>query len=243
VIATERWDTGVVVRHGTTTREDGDFAIDADPAALARARRAVADLPWVWLRQVHGAQVHRVVAGREDDVRGRDGDALVTSEPGIVLAVQTADCVPLTFSSREGVIGVAHAGWRGIESGVIQATVGSMRAAGATWMHASVGPCIHAECYEFGDLDLDRLVTSIGPEVEGRTADGGRALDAVAAVDRILADLEVTTVHLDADRSVDPGAASACTGCRADTWYSHRARGEAGRMATVIWREPDGEAW
>ncbi len=64
----------------TTTRADGDFRIDAPPAELASRRRALVDLPWVWLRQVHGADV-LVVADRADAVRvaGRAGDALVTS--------------------------------------------------------------------------------------------------------------------------------------------------------------------
>lgn len=222
-----------MAHHGTTSRADGDFAIDGEPATLAAARRAVAPLPWVWLRQVHGAQVHRVT-GDGADVCGREGDALVTSEPAVVLAVQTADCVPVTFSSPEGIIGVAHAGWRGIEAGVLQATVAALRDEGASQIHADLGPCIHASCYEFGDTDLDRLVATLGPHVEARTSVGSRALDTVAAATTILRSLEV---GVDADRA----AAGPCTACDPDAWYSHRARADAGRLATVIWREAAGE--
>ena len=234
IVRTDRWSTGIEVRHGTTDRADGDFAIDGDPDALASARRAVVDLPWVWLRQVHGRQVHQVQAGREEDVAGRDGDALVSADAGVVLAVQTADCVPVTLSSPEGIIGVAHAGWRGIEAGVLQATVDAMADLGASDLRARVGPCIHAECYEFGADDLDRLVATLGAHVERRTAEGGRALDTVGATCRVLARVGVELA----------GISPSCTACGPDTWYSHRARGDAGRMATVVWRDrpvPSGE--
>lgn len=227
IVRTDRWSTGIEVRHGTTDRSDGDFAPDGDPQALTAARRAVVDLPWVWLRQVHGRQVHQVEAGREQDVTGRDGDALVSTAAGVVLAVQTADCVPVTFSSPEGIIGVAHAGWRGIEAGVLEATVGAMVDLGASDLRARVGPCIHAECYEFGAEDLDRLVATLGPHVERRTTDGRRALDTVGATCRVLARVGVEVA----------GISAACTACEPDAWYSHRARGDAGRMATLVWRD------
>jgi YfiH family protein len=228
IVRTDRWDTGVEVHHGTTDRRDGDFAIGGEPVALAAARRAVVDLPWVWLHQVHGARVHVVEPGAEASVQGRDGDALVTAGAGVVLAVQTADCVPVTFSTPEGVIGVAHAGWRGIEAGVLEATVDALAALGATRVRADLGPCIHAGCYEFGAADLDRLTVALGRHVEGRTADGQRALDTVAATRSILAGAGV-----ELDDRADP----ACTACDGASWYSHRARGDAGRLATVVWRD------
>jgi YfiH family protein len=228
ILRTDRWGAGIDAHHGTTERDDGDFALDRDADDLGATRRAAVDLPWVWLRQVHGAQVHRVEAGREHEVRGREGDALVSPDAGVVLAVQTADCVPVTFSSPEGVIGIAHAGWRGIEAGVLQATVAAMVETGASTLRAAIGPCIHAECYEFGDADLDRLIGSLGPRVERRTADGARSLDTVAAVCVVLGRAGVEVA----------GISSSCTGCEPAAFYSHRARGESGRMATVVWRDP-----
>jgi YfiH family protein len=224
---TDRWGAGADAHHGTTERADGDFALDRDPDELAATRRAVVDLPWVWLRQVHGAQVHHVEAARAHEVRGREGDGLVCADAGVVLAVQTADCVPVTFSSPEGVIGVAHAGWRGIEAGVLQATVAAMDEAGASAIRARVGPCIHAECYEFGAADLDRLVASLGPHVERRTTAGTRALDTVGAVCVVLDRVGVEVA----------GISTSCTACEPGAWYSHRARGESGRMATIVWRD------
>lgn len=234
-------DLGWGARTRTTAKADGDFAIDGDRSRLDAARRAVVDLPWVWLRQVHGAQVRVVTADDVEAVRGADGDALVTAERGLVLAAQTADCVPVVLASPEGVIGVAHAGWRGIEAGVVEATVAAMRELGASALRAEVGPRIGVECYEFGADDLDRLVSLLGAHVEGRTSWGARGLDTHAAVDHILGGLDVEVVGA-ADRvpasATAGGAPGACTGCRPADWFSHRSRGETGRMATVIWREP-----
>ena len=223
----------------TTSKREGTFAIDADPSELEAARRSLVDLPWVWLRQVHGSEVHVVRANDADVVRGRDGDALVTADAGIVLAVQTADCVPVTFASREGVIGVAHAGWRGLEAGVLEATVDTMRLLGATWVRARIGPHIHASCYEFGAADLDGLVRRFGPDVASRTPGGQQAFDATAAVHAALAHAAVD-VQARVDEALHPrrGGMVGCTACGTDQWFSHRARAEAGRMATVVWRDP-----
>src|SRR6185436_1618167 len=97
------------VQVATTTRDQGDFAIDGDAEALHRRRRSVVDHPWVWLRQVHGAGVEVVTAATAARVAGVEGDGLVTAEGGLVLAVQTADCLPVVLWSDEGVIGAAHA--------------------------------------------------------------------------------------------------------------------------------------
>jgi YfiH family protein len=223
--------------HRPTRRDHGDFAIDGDPAALEAARRRIVDLPWVWLHQVHGADVVVVESGREDAVRGTDGDALVTADAGIVLAVQTADCVPVTFTSREGVIGVAHAGWRGLEAGVLEATADTMRSLGATWVRATVGPHIGAECYEFGADDLARLVRRFGPVAEGRTSSGRPSFDASAATHVALTDAAVDVVAPPAAAVKALGVRNGCTACDAEHWYSFRARGESARMATVTWRD------
>jgi YfiH family protein len=211
--------------HGfTTTRADGDFSIECPAEELAGRRRAVADLPWAWVRQVHGPDV--VVATRDTlaEVCGTPADALVTSESDLVLAIQTADCAPVRFDSPQGVIGVAHAGWGGLERGVLERTVEAMLALGATDISARLGPCIHVECYEFGAADLDRLATRFGDEVRGRTSRGTDGFDLPRAVRAVGATLGVTLVD-----------ESTCTACGAATYYSHRARAEPQRMATVSW--------
>jgi len=192
---------------------------------LETRRRNVVDLPWAWLRQVHGAEVVSASAANLSDISGTDGDALVSNDAAIALAVQTADCAAITFWSAEGVIGIAHAGWRGLEAGIVGTTTAAMRAMGATVIDAQVGPYIHVECYEFGDADLDRLASRFGPPIRGKTANGGPALDMARLVEASLANAGVR-------RIVDDYS---CTACDAPRWYSHRARAESGRMATVIW--------
>jgi len=130
----------------TSTRADGDFAVTAGPRPgpdRDARRRALVDLPWVEVHQVHGARVAEV-GDRADAVDGTEADALVTARPGVVLAVRTADCAPVFLAGAGGgPVGVAHAGWMGIEAGVIEATVAVLRALGATGIEARIGWWMH----------------------------------------------------------------------------------------------------
>ncbi len=108
--------------------------------------------PLVTVRQVHGAQC--VLAGdwREDD--RPHADALVTDQPGLLLGIVTADCAPVLFADAgAGVIGAAHAGWKGALAGVTDATIAAMEALGARRAHirAAIGPCIAQASYEVDD--------------------------------------------------------------------------------------------
>jgi YfiH family protein len=214
------------VRLATSTIADGDFAIDQPADALAARRASFQPGQWVWLRQVHGAEVHVVEPVTAAAVAGREGDALVCRSSGLVLAVHTADCAPVLFTSEAGVLGAAHAGWKGLEAGVVGATIRAMREQGAGAIEAWLGPCIGPECYEFGAGDLDRLAARFGPGVRATTSWGTPALDVGAAVRAAAAEHDVAVEPL-------PGAAG-CTACDADRWYSHRARQQRGRMASVV---------
>lgn len=213
-----------------STRADGDLAIDAPDVATTRravlARAGGPDVEWNWLRQVHGPAV--VVADRPGAHRGTEADALVTATPGVPVAVQTADCGAVVLTSPEGVVGAAHAGWRGLAAGVVEATVAAMRDLGATTVSAHAGPMIHPECYEFGEKDLAAVADALGPGVVGRTSAGTPALDLPAGVATAVARAGATLVT----------ASPACTACDADRWFSHRARREAGRLAAVVWVAP-----
>jgi YfiH family protein len=219
--------SGVVARFGSAA--DGDLHIDADPAGLALRRAAICRYPWTWLRQVHGPTV--VVVDRPGDHAGDEADAAVTQAPGAALAIHSADCAPVLFegigAADAPVIGAAHAGWRGLEAGVLEATVAQMRALGADDISARLGPCISPAAYPFGTADLTRLAFRFGPDVVGATALGEPAFDLRAAVRQVLADLgvplDVAAVRCTA---LDPG------------WFSWRARAEAGRQASLMWIEP-----
>lgn len=217
-----------------TTRADGDMA-DGDMAGgdttgdsrtghavRAARRRAVVDRPWTWLRQVHGAGVVTVNAPGEG--AGAVADGAVSAAPGAALSVLTADCAPVALASPEGVIGVAHAGWRGLLAGVIPETVAAMRALGARRVLAALGPCIHAECYQFGSGELDAMEAALGVAVRASTRDGQPALDLPAAVDASLRRADVELAY-DARR---------CTACSGGYW-SWRAGRASQRQATVVW--------
>jgi polyphenol oxidase len=208
-----------------TGRAEGDLSVAGGvaPEVLAERRRAVVDLPWTWLRQVHGGDV--VVVDRPGAHAGAEADAAVTAVAGAALAVHTADCAPVALASPEGVLGAAHAGWRGLAAGVLEHTVAAMRDLGATDIVAVLGPCIRPGCYEFGAADLDAVVERLGPVVRGVTSTGRPALDVPAAVRAALAGAGVGDVR-------DTGVCTACSGDH----HSHRARGDAGRQAMVVWR-------
>lgn len=187
-----------------TGRADGDM-------------REAPGLTWTRLHQVHGARV--VVVDAPGACNGEDADAAVTAVRGAKLVILTADCAPVALSSPEGVVGAVHAGWRGLAAGVVGAAVEEMRRLGAGEIVAAIGPCIHAECYEFADV-----AAHFPAEVHGRTAEGRPALDVPAAVRRALREAGVELVH---DEDV-------CTACSPEH-FSHRARGDVERQAMVVW--------
>jgi YfiH family protein len=205
---------------------DGDLAIDADPAGLADRRAAICAHPWTWLRQVHGARV--VVVSHPAEHAGAAADAAVTTVPGACVAVHTADCAPVLLASADGgVVGAAHAGWRGLYEGVLEATVAAMRELSATGVTARLGPCISPAAYEFGHAELTTLALRFGPTVVAATTGGAPAFDLRAGVRQALRDVDVPL-----DES-----AVACTALDAG-WFSWRARRDAARQASVTWIEP-----
>jgi copper oxidase (laccase) domain-containing protein len=190
-----------------------------------------------WCTQVHGTTVvvadgaaragrpaPGVPGGRPAVAHLGEGDALVAVGGDVALAVFTADCAPVALASPEGAFGAVHAGWRGLRDGVVAAAVDALRDLGATRVVGTLGPCIHADCYEFGADDLDTLAGRFGPTVRGTTSDGAPALDLPAAV---------TSALRSAGAEADPGP-STCTACGPDA-FSHRARGDRGRTALLVW--------
>ncbi len=128
-------------------------AIDADPARL------------VGIHQVHGADVTHVSEPWAPG-NGPRADAMVTDRRGIALGIVTGDCAPVLFADpHAGVVGAAHAGWRGALAGVLEATLAAMQACGATTerITAAVGPCIGQASYEVGP-DLHAAVLDRDPD-------------------------------------------------------------------------------
>lgn len=210
-----------MIRFAWTRRSDGDLA--GDPSRAAAAALPTAPRPWTWLHQVHAATVVTVDAPGAH--AGVDADAAVTATPGCALAVRTADCAPVVLVG-ERAAGVVHAGWRGLAAGVVEAAVDALRSLDAGVVRAHLGPCIRPGCYEFDGPELDGLVARFGPGVRGTTTWGTPALDLPRLVRLALRDAGVD------DLTDDAG----CTACDA-RWFSHRARQEPERFATVVWIE------
>jgi hypothetical protein len=212
-----------VVRSVFTDTSHGDLMVRTDPVVLAARRTAISAYPWSWLRQVHGATVVTVTEPGEH--AGAEADAAVTAIGGAVVAVQTADCAPVLLTGP-GVVGVAHAGWRGLEAGVIEATAAAMADLGGAPTQATLGPCIRARCYEFGEPDLSAVAARYGATVRAETAWGTPALDVAAGIAEACRRL-----------GIDLRDTGTCTACSPVHW-SYRARAEPGRQALVAWIEP-----
>lgn len=185
------WESGALdgVPHGFLGRPGGvstgihaglnvGLGSDDDRAAIAenRLRAVQAVRPGarlVTLHQVHSADVVAVDAPFADDARP-PADALVTATPGLLLGILTADCVPVLFADRvAGVVGAAHAGWRGAISGVTDRTIAAMIALGAEAgrIVCAVGPCIGRASYEVDTAFVARFVAD-DPENERFFTDG-----------------------------------------------------------------------
>jgi len=137
---------------------------DDRAAVHENRRRAVAAVApgaaLATVHQVHSAEALAVTAPWPDDGRPR-ADGMATDRPGLALGILTADCAPVLFADREaGVVGAAHAGWKGAIGGIVEATVRRMERLGAdrTRIAAAVGPCIARRSYEVDEAFLRRFV-------------------------------------------------------------------------------------
>jgi len=176
-----------------------------------------------WFRSVHGSDV--LVADRPGLAGSADG--LVTTSRGLPLLARAADCGMLAMASPEGVVGVAHAGWRGLVEGVIPALAGHMRRLGAASILGFSGPTIGPCCDEFGEDDLRRVCDAVGVDVSSTTTAGSLSLDPQAGIAAACAAAGVELVGVD----------HRCTACdgAGGTFYSHRARRDVGRHGVVAW--------
>lgn len=202
---------------------------DADAVAANRAwLRSAAGLPSepLWLEQVHGTEVVEH-AGTSPDAPPR-ADAAVAFAPSRVCVVMTADCLPVVFVDRAGTrVGVAHAGWRGLVGGVLEATVAALRSA-PDELVAWLGPAISPSSFE------------VGPEV--RAAFVHKAAEHEAAfvpnaAGRYQADLYLLARQTLARAGVTRvSGGDRCTSAEPEHFYSFRRDGaRTGRMATLAW--------
>lgn len=204
-----------------------------DPLHVTENRRRLSEalgLPGepCWLQQVHGHTVIRSGADWTAHPAPPAADAAHTSEKAVVCGVMTADCLPVLLCSADGAsVAAVHAGWRGLASGIIEATVSAMDCKpGLAWL----GPALGQQAFEVGDE-----VRNVFLQQDARHADcfkpgsseGKWLADLYGLARRILHGMGVTAVY----------GGEYCTASEPDRFFSYRRDHTTGRMATLIWRE------
>lgn len=205
----------------------GDHVGDAPAAVAENRRRLRARLPAepLWLKQVHGTRC--VDAAHADP--GNEADAAFARTPGTVCAVLTADCLPLLLCDTAGrAVAAAHAGWRGLAAGVIEATVQSMGRPGENLL-AWLGPAIGPQSFEVGN-EVRALFAAHDASAQAAfapTHQGKWLCDIYLLARQRLAALGVRRVT----------SADFCTLRDTQRFFSYRRDGATGRMVSLIWLE------
>lgn len=232
---------------------------DAADAVIENRRQLEAALqlpsPPRWLKQVHGIGVARFAPPPAEAGGGWEGvvlsaieestppqpspafagegevqaDAAVTATPGTVLAILTADCLPVVFAAKDGSeVAAAHAGWRGLADGVLEATVAAMQAP-ANGIVAWFGPAAGPDAYEIGSEVFEAFVSrdAAAAAAFAPTRPGHWKVDLYALARQRLAAVGVADVH----------GGGLCTISDPARFFSHRRDRRSGRIATLAWIE------
>lgn len=230
------WPEQVMCGYTWRGESDADFNlalhVGDDPVRVERNRQQLqAALPaparLAWLQQVHG-----VAVARADDESVPEADALWTDEPGLACCVLTADCLPVLLCTADGArVAAAHAGWRGLAAGVLEASVAAL---GGDSCFAWLGPAIGAKAFEVGPEVRSAFVDAMHP------ADTDATLRCFAPSIRdghYFADLHglarLRLRHLGVEHI---SAVDACTYSQPARFFSYRRDGQTGRMASFILR-------
>ncbi|MBV1786706.1 peptidoglycan editing factor PgeF [Marinobacterium sp. D7] len=226
----------------TTTRLDGvsrapfnglnlGLHVGDDPASVAENRAMLTHALGLkrtpqWLSQVHGV----AVVEARDDAQVREADACWSDQPGQACVVMTADCLPVLFTDRQGTrVAAAHAGWRGLVSGVLEATLQPFDDPGQVlaWLGPAIGP----------------LAFEVGGEVREQFVRVQESCEMAfvpspTSHDKWLADLyQLARLRLQAAGVQAISGGDYCTFTEAEYFYSYRRDGQTGRMASLIWIE------
>jgi len=207
------WPAPAGVRALVTTRAEGDMASDEGRKKL----RALLPNEPVWMRQVHGTTVLFHPA------KSVEGDASITRTPGVVCAVKIADCMPVLLADDAGsVVGIAHAGWRGLSAGVLEKTILKMNVE-PRHLLAWLGPAIGPRAYEVGE---DVRSAFAGHEAAfAATRPGHWNLDLYAVARQRIQAVGVRNIF----------GGSYCTWTDRNSFFSWRRDRDTARMAAAIW--------
>jgi len=266
VVRIPAWEKYKWLRHGFSTRSNGTSSVyggstlnlgwtkEDDPAAVAENRRRFVDAidgeyspsALVTLRQIHSATV-RLVKEEDGALQGKlqtadgkaflEGDGLMTNQPGVLLAVGTADCVPvLVVDVEKRIVAAFHAGWRGTAAQIVEQGIATMQDEYGTRVEdlvAAVGPSIGSCCYAIGDEVRDTFSKRLryADRLFSKRGDP-TYLDLWEANRQQLLNVGLTNRQI--------AVAGECTACTRDKsgdlrYFSHRGeRGAAGRMLNVV---------
>jgi len=245
-ILVPEWSAPVGVKAAFSLRSGGTSAAPweslnvgahvGDSLASVRVNRqrlvSALDLPAepIWLEQVHGIEVYTAAEGAcgVDVNQARPvADAAVTRAADVVLAIQVADCLPVLLCDAQGsVLGAAHAGWRGLVAGVLEATVAAMQT-DPTGIHVWFGPCIGPAHFEVGDEVREAFLRAgDSPEAFALNPRGRWQCDLPGLARRRLERLGVRSIH----------GGEHCTVADPVRFFSHRRDRQTGRMVALLWR-------
>jgi YfiH family protein len=240
------------------TKDDSNSVVERNRAAFLSQLGAInlKSRPWplVTLRQIHSDIIRFVDSPPESQLTG---DGLITSTPGLLLGIQTADCLPIILvDPKRRAVGVFHAGWRGTVKRIVEKGVGEMRRWFGSWardLKAAIGPGIHGCCYEVGPEVRDQFESQFAyaeklfREIEESDpvrekypmlfltarAPGHSELPKRIYLDLVEANRQqLLAVGVPAKNIV---ASPLCTNCRTDLLFSYRAeKGKTGRMMGAV---------
>jgi YfiH family protein len=209
----------------TTTRAAGDYGLgEGEPPTEATARWIALQQEFAEIaprlasaKQVHGARILEHSAGSDGWTRHNGADGHITFAPGVALAVQIADCVPVFIAHPSGVVALVHAGWRGTAERILQKGINRLVDSGldAADLKVHFGPAICGRCYEVGPSVFEQLT--------GWQTIRNRNVDLRALLAEQAKELGVRQLS----------ASPHCTKCDNDRFFSHRA-GDAERQVAVI---------
>jgi polyphenol oxidase len=248
---TPHWPAHARVRASMSTRAGGSsvgaydsmnlgYSTADDRATVAANETHVASLLGIttpairWVYQVHGNVVHHSEKLPINEPLGATsiaGDAIVSHTPGLVCAVKVADCMPVLFAADDAsVVAAAHAGWRGLSSGVLENTVAACNVS-ASKLVAWLGPCIGPSMFEVGE-DV-RAAFVLGDD------EASAAFKPRGASGKFLCDLPMlATMRLRRVGVEIIAASELCTMTDSKQFFSHRRDPVTGRMAVFVWIEP-----
>ncbi|HKS13256.1 MAG TPA: peptidoglycan editing factor PgeF [Pseudomonas sp.] len=233
------WPAPASVRACVTTRAGGislppydsfnlgDHVGD-EPAAVAENRRRLSEhfaIQPAWLKQVHGLHV-----ADADPSTVSEADASWTSTPGIACTVMTADCLPVLFCDRAGTrVAAAHAGWRGLAGGVLEATLDAL-AVPPEEVLVWLGPAIGPQAFEVG-LEVRDAFTAVHPEAAAAFVEGERP-------GKLMADIYALARLRLAARGVNAVYGGGLCTVSDSRFFSYRRTPQGGRFASLVWLAP-----